>query len=142
MVVSIFTLIALANLLEWMLNDEMYIAKTKTMYHMKLYTIYLLQGQIYKSIKTSSTPIPLFNICSIAANNIHLPQQHRHANNHGDSNDGQINANKVATADVNKLLTEDVAPQQSSQRGAKCDAERAVIDADDHGVDRTPEVTV
>jgi len=43
---------------------------------------------------------------------------------------------------MNKLLAQDIAPQQPRQRRAKCHTKGAVVDADDHGVDGAPEVAV
>jgi hypothetical protein len=78
----------------------------------------------------------------IVSDNIDLSKQHRATDRHGDGDDRKIDAHKVPAAHENELVLEDISPQQPSQRRTESDAESAVVDANDHAVDRCPESAV
>jgi hypothetical protein len=78
----------------------------------------------------------------IVSDNIDLSKEHRATDRHSDGDYRKIDAHKVPTAHEDELMLEDIAPQQPSQRRTERNAESAVVDANDHAVDRCPKRTI
>lgn len=70
---------------------------------------------------------------------IYLANQNTAPNDHGKGNNGQVDPCKLAIANVDMLLDEDVAPEQAGQGAAEGKAEGTVVDAERHAVYCRPE---
>jgi len=78
----------------------------------------------------------------LAPHNIYLPRQHGQPDQHGDSNNRQIDTGKLQAADMNVFARKDIAPQHASQRCAKRQTEGAVVHPNRHAVHGSPEGAV
>jgi hypothetical protein len=91
----------------------------------------------------SRVPSHLLSIIRrIVSDNIDLSQEDRATDRHSDGDYGKIDAHKVPAAHEDELVLEDISPQQPSQRRTESNAESAVVDANDHAVDRCPKRTI
>lgn len=101
--------------------------------------MYSLLGSIYRRafliIWTSCFPRC---IRRIIPHDIHFSYQNQTPNRHRNSNNRKVYSCKLMAFYMNVLSSEDIPPKKTSQRCAKSRAERAVVDAKSHTVNRSP----